>query len=269
MICFPNTKINIGLNIISKRNDGYHNIETVFYPIPFNDILEILPSNKFELKNEGIKIDCPIEKNLCYKAYKEISDNYKIEPVKIVLYKNVPFGTGLGSGSSDAAHTLILLNKIFNLNINNEILMSHASNIGADCSFFIKNSPVIARGIGNEFTEINLCLKNKYLVLCLPEVSINTVSAYKSCSPKVPDISISKLIELPISEWRNNIKNDFEDIMFNQHPILAKIKLELYNNGAVYAQMSGSGSSIFGVFETIPNNLELDTCRKYKLIKLI
>jgi len=267
MICFPNIKINIGLDITSRRDDGYHNIETVFYPIQLNDILEILPSDKFELINEGIQIDCVVEKNLCYKAYNILNDQYKIPPVKIILYKNIPFGTGLGSGSSDAAHTLILLNKFFKLNLDEKALLHFASTLGADCAFFIKNKPVIASGVGNIFQEISLNLSGKYLLLCLPEVSVNTANAYKNCKPIIPEKSLAELIKLPIAEWKNNIKNDFENTVFTNFPVLRKIKDELYSKGAIYAQMSGSGSAIFGIFDEAPN-VELKNCVNCKTIML-
>jgi 4-diphosphocytidyl-2-C-methyl-D-erythritol kinase len=261
MICFPNIKINIGLDIVSRREDGYHNIETVFFPVLYNDILEILPSDKFELINEGIQIDCPVEKNLCYKAYRIIEENYKIPPVKIILFKNVPFGTGLGSGSSDAAHTLILLNKIFKLNISDQELLDYASSLGADCAFFIKNKPVIASGTGNIFNEIKLKLTGMYLLLCLPELSVNTANAYKSCKPEIPQKSLDDLIKLPIKEWKNNIKNDFEKNVFADFPVLNEIKKELYDKGAAYAQMSGSGSAVFGLFDENITGLKLESCK--------
>jgi 4-diphosphocytidyl-2-C-methyl-D-erythritol kinase len=267
MICFPNIKINIGLDIISRRDDGYHNIETVFIPVPYNDILEILPSEKFELINEGIQIDCPVEKNLCYKAYKILEEQYKIPPVKIILYKNVPFGTGLGSGSSDAAHTLILLNKIFNLCIGEEKLLELASKLGADCAFFIMNKPVIASGVGNVFKEINIDFAGKYLLLCLPNISVNTANAYKNCKPSIPLHSLEELIKLPLSEWKNDIKNDFENTVFADFPVLNEIKKELYKNGAIYAQMSGSGSAVYGIFNEAPCT-ELKNCVNCKTIEL-
>jgi 4-diphosphocytidyl-2-C-methyl-D-erythritol kinase len=268
MICFPNVKINIGLNVLSRRLDGYHNIETIFYPAPFEDILEILPSSKFELINEGIQIDCPKEKNLCYKAFKLISERYKIPNVKIVLYKNVPFGTGLGAGSSDAAHTLILLNKIFDLRINNETLTEYASSIGADCAFFIKNKPVLASGVGNVFEDIDLNLSNKFLIICLPKIYVSTALAYKNCIAKIPDKSLSCLIKLPMSEWRYCIKNDFESAIFAEFRELEYIKSELYAQGAIYAQMSGSGSAIFGIFDFEPENLVFNEAVEIKKMLL-
>lgn len=268
MICFPNIKINIGLDIISKRKDDYHNIETIFYPVAYNDILEILPSEKFELINEGIQIDCGVEKNLCYKAYNILTYQYKIPPVKIILYKNVPFGTGLGSGSSDAAHTLILLNKIYKLNLSEEELINIATKLGADCAFFIKNKPVIASGIGNVFKETQLDLQGKILVICLPDVKVNTSNAYKNCKPTKPEKSLEFLINQPINRWKNTIKNDFENTIFQDYPVLKKIKNELYKNGAAYAQMSGSGSAIYGLFETKPPKLNLTNCKTYNIFTL-
>jgi 4-diphosphocytidyl-2-C-methyl-D-erythritol kinase len=267
MICFPNIKINIGLDIISRRDDGYHNIETVFIPVHFNDILEILPSEKFELINEGIQIDCPVEKNLCYKAYEILEEQYRIPPVKIVLYKNVPFGTGLGSGSSDAAHTLILLNKIFKLELTEETMLQIASTLGADCAFFIKNKPVVASGVGNVFKEIELDISGKFLLLCLPDVAVNTANAYKNCKPSLPEKSLTESIKLPLEEWNNNIKNDFENTVFADFPVLNEIKKELYKNGAIYAQMSGSGSAVYGIFNEVPCS-ELKNCVNCKIIEL-
>ncbi|MDD3740814.1 MAG: 4-(cytidine 5'-diphospho)-2-C-methyl-D-erythritol kinase [Bacteroidales bacterium] len=268
MICFPNIKINIGLDIISKREDGYHNIETIFYPVGYNDILEILPSEKFELINKGIKVDCAIEKNLCYKAYKIMEENFNIPPIKIILYKNVPFGTGLGSGSSDAAHTLMLINNVFKLNLSEEKLLEYASQIGADCAFFIKNRPVIASGIGNIFNEILFDLSGKFLVLCFPDIKINTANAYKNCKPRIPEKNLEYLISQPLSQWKNTIKNDFEDTIFKDFPVLMEIKKELYKNGAVYAQMSGSGSAIYGIFESRPLKLNLTNCKTYNTFTL-
>ncbi len=268
MISFPNIKINIGLNIIGKRPDRYHNIESVFYPINYTDILEILPSEKFKLINKGIAIDCPVEQNLCYKAWKLINDNYKVGTVKIILYKNVPFGTGLGSGSADAAFALKMLNDMFNIGIDDEALIKYASQIGADCAFFIKNKPSFASGIGTDLTDIKVDLTGNYILLCFPNIRINTANAYKNCKPHLPVQKLSELINLPIYEWKNNIKNDFEASIFPDYPILSKIKQELYEKGAVYSQMSGSGSALFGIFKENPNGIELENCKKTVSVKL-
>lgn len=269
MICFPNIKINIGLNIISRRENGYHNIETVFYPVLYQDVLEIVLADKFKLINKGLEIDCAVENNLCYKAYKLIDNNFhnQMAPVQIILYKNVPFGSGLGSGSSDAASTLVLLNNLFKLNIPEQQLLNFASKIGADCAFFIKNKPVLASGIGDVFQDLDLNLKGKYLMLCLPKIAINTADAYKNCVPSIPTKSLSELINIPIQEWRVNIKNDFEESAFESHPLLAAIKQKLYDNGAVYAQMSGSGSAIYGIFLQKPDFIP-EFCSYYKVFQL-
>ncbi|MBN2776195.1 MAG: 4-(cytidine 5'-diphospho)-2-C-methyl-D-erythritol kinase [Bacteroidales bacterium] len=268
MISFPNIKINIGLDILERRQDGYHNIESVFYPVNLTDILEILPSDKFDLINKGIEIDCPVEKNLCYKAWKLLVDTYNIGSVKIILYKNIPFGTGLGSGSSDAAFTLKMLNEMFNLEISEEKLIYYASQIGADCAFFIKNKPVFASGIGTEFKKIDCDLSRYYLLLCFPEVSVNTANAYKNCKPHFPNKPLIELISLPIEEWKSEIKNDFEESIFPDYPILSIIKKELYAKGAIYAQMSGSGSSIFGIYKDNPNSIKINSCKKLIIKKL-
>ncbi|MDD4148834.1 MAG: 4-(cytidine 5'-diphospho)-2-C-methyl-D-erythritol kinase [Bacteroidales bacterium] len=268
MISFPNIKINIGLDILAKRLDGYHNIESVFYPVNYTDILEIIPFGKFELINKGLTIDCPIEQNLCYKAWKLIDDNHKIGTVKIILYKNVPFGTGLGSGSADAAFTLKMLNDMFNIGIINDILIKYASQIGADCAFFIKNKPAFASGIGTELTEIKLDLSNYYLLICFSDISVNTTNAYKNCKPHLPEKKLADLIKLPIETWKSNIKNDFESSIFPDYPILSTIKEELYAKGAIYAQMSGSGSALFGIFKDNPNEIKIESCKKTIGIKL-
>lgn len=267
MISFPNIKINIGLDIVSRRDDGYHNIETVFYPVLYHDILEIVPSDEFELINKGILIDCQVEKNLCYKAFKLLADDFNIPPVKIILFKNVPFGTGLGSGSADAAHTLILLNKINNLQLNENQLISYASRLGADCAFFVKNKPVLASGVGNEFKDVELNLHGKYLMLCLPDVSVNTADAYKNCKPAQPKTKLEESVKLPIEKWKDSIKNDFEKTVFQKFPILSEIKNELYQNGALYAQMSGSGSSVFGIFDSNPD-FSPKTVSRFKMFLL-
>lgn len=268
MIVFPNTKINIGLNITAKREDGYHNLETVFYPINLRDILEVIDSKNFDFINTGIKIDCLPNENLCVKAYKKIKNEFDIPPVKIVLYKNVPFGSGLGSGSSDAAHMLILLNEKFNLGITKQKLLELASGIGADCAFFMKNKPVFAQGIGNIFTDIELSLKNYYLMICFPGINISTQEAYANCIPKSSDIKLTELIKLPIAEWKEHIKNDFEASIFHKHKKISKIKSELYETGAIYAQMSGSGSAVYGIFNENPEKIKLKNCDNIKVVKL-
>lgn len=260
-INFPNVKINIGLNIVAKRCDGYHDLQTVFYPVNFTDSLEIMPSEKFIFQNYGIKIDCEIEKNLCYKAYKLLQQDFNLPAVKFVLYKHVPYGSGLGGGSSDAAFTIKMLNDMFCLNLNDQQMIEYAGTLGADCAFFIKNKPVFAEGRGEIFTDIELSLKGKFLVLILPNIIVNTALAYSHCSPLKPDFNLADSIKLPISEWKNCIKNDFETTVFYEFPVLLEIKNYLYEKGAIFSQMSGSGSTIYGIFDFEPNNLQFPNCR--------
>ena len=251
-ICFPNAKINIGLDIVRRRADGYHDISTLFYPINITDAMEIMPSDKFIFDNRGIKIDCEIEKNLCYKAYKMLKDDFNLPPVKFVLYKHIPFGSGLGAGSSDAAFTIKMLNDMFSLKLSVKQMLAYASQLGADCAFFIHNRPMIAEGTGNILHETKLNLLGKTLVLVLPPISVNTAKAYSQCKPAEPQYKLEDSIKLPIKQWKDRIKNDFEPTVFAENPMLAEIKQKLYERGAIFAQMSGSGSTMYGIFEEKP-----------------
>ncbi|MBO7480524.1 MAG: 4-(cytidine 5'-diphospho)-2-C-methyl-D-erythritol kinase [Bacteroidales bacterium] len=260
-ISFPNAKINIGLDIVSRRSDGYHNICTVFYPINITDAMEIMPSDKFIFDNRGIKIDCEIEKNLCYKAYKMLKDDFDLPPVKFVLYKHIPFGSGLGAGSANAAFTIKMLNDMFSLKLSVEQMVAYASRLGADCAFFIHNRQMLANGTGNIFHETELCLKGKTLALVLPPISVNTAKAYANCHPAEPLFSLNDSVKLPMHQWKDRIKNDFEPTVFAENPMLSEIKRKLYANGAVFAQMSGSGSAMYGIFETKPQKFEIPNCK--------
>lgn len=266
-INFPNAKINIGLDIVRKREDGYHDIRTIFYPINITDAMEIMPSDTFIFNNTGIKIDCEVEKNLCYKAYMLLKEDFDLPPVKFVLHKHIPFGSGLGAGSSDAAFTLKMLNDMFSLAISEEKMIDYASKLGADCAFFIKNKPTLAEGTGTIFSDVSLNLSGKYLALVLPKVSVNTAKAYGKCHPAEPKFKLEESAKLPIEQWKDYIKNDFEETVFSEFPVLAKIKQYLYDSGAQFAQMSGSGSAMFGIFEDKPLNLKLTDC-KIEIIEL-
>lgn len=251
MIVFPNAKINIGLNITKKRADGFHNIETVFYPIRLSDILEISVSKKNNFKNTGLAVENrDFESNLCYKAYNLLQKDFSLNPIHIHLHKITPFGAGLGGGSSDASFTLKSLNSIFNLNLDKKILINYAEKIGSDCPFFIINKPAYAEGKGEILTEIDISLKGYYLVLIHPGIHVNTTKAYSQITPTKPTISLPELIKKPLENWKETIKNDFEDSVFKHHPELKKIKEELYKQGAIYASMSGSGSAIYGIFNS-------------------
>lgn len=255
MICFPNAKINLGLNVVSKRPDGYHNIETIFYPIPVKDALEIVRAESFSFTQTGIPVDAPIEKNLVVKALNLLKTIYEIPELEVHLLKAIPFGAGLGGGSSDAAFMLKLLNDFCKLQIKGENLERIASVIGADCPFFIRNTPVFASGTGNIFEPVALTLKEYYLCLVKPNVAVSTPEAYSLVTPVVPAVSLKEIITMPVEEWKEKMVNDFEKSVFPKYPVIAAIKETLYQAGAIYASMSGSGSSVFGLFER-PVNLK-------------
>jgi len=255
MIVYPNAKINIGLNVTEKRPDGYHNIETIFYPIAVEDALEITKAenntsaNGYSFHVSGTILDGTPDDNLVVRAYKLMRDNYKLPEVNIHLHKQIPTGAGLGGGSSDAAFTLKLLNDKFKLNIDDGKLEEMAAKLGADCPFFIKNRPVFASGIGNVFKDIDLSLKGKYLLLVKPDIFVSTPEAYSMVKPHKPSKSLTELINLPLTEWKDYVVNDFEPSVFASHAELAAIKDKIYDLGAVYAAMSGSGSTMYGIFD--------------------
>jgi 4-diphosphocytidyl-2-C-methyl-D-erythritol kinase len=256
MISFPNAKINLGLHVVSKRPDGYHNIETVFYPINLCDALEIVPvEGKTIFTLSGLPIDGNSDNNLVMKAFNLLKCDYDLPETAIYLHKNIPFGAGLGGGSSDAAEMLKLLNAFAGLNLSIEQLEKYAAQIGADCPFFIRNKPVFAQGTGNDFTPINLSLQGYYLVLVKPDIPVSTKAAYARIDPKQPDYPLLETIQRPVNEWKTRLTNDFETGVFEQYPEIEAIKRKLYTLGAIYASMSGSGSSVFGIFEK-PENLE-------------
>lgn len=259
MISFPNAKINLGLNIVSKRPDGYHNLETVFYPIPLTDILEIVPSADGEphLHCYGRPVDCPAEKNLVMRAYRLLQQEFHLPGVDIHLYKHIPDGAGLGGGSSDAAHTLTMLNEMFELELSQQRLATVAARLGADCPFFIYNRPMLAHGIGDELQSIDLSLAGHTLLLVKPAVSVSTAEAYARVTPTPPATPVEEITSWPIEMWDGQLVNDFEPSVFALHPELWAIKLLLLEAGAEYAAMSGSGSAIFGIFKT--DNMTPDT----------
>lgn len=250
MICFPNAKINLGLNVVRKRPDGYHDIETIFYPIPVTDALEIIEADHLSFNQTGLLISGEMEKNLVIKAYRLLEKEFKtVRPLEVNLLKSIPFGAGLGGGSSDAAFMLKLVNDIFKLRLSVNQLEERASIIGADCPFFIQNKPVFATGTGNIFENADISLAGKYLVLAKPDVMVSTPEAYANITPTPPSISLKEIIKDPISEWKKLMKNDFEESVFIKYPIIGEIKEMMYQHGALYASMSGSGSSVFGLFD--------------------
>ena len=251
MITFPNAKINLGLNIVERRSDGYHNIETVFYPIPLTDVLEIVPASGGDttLTCSGNAVDCPVEKNLVMRAYRMLESQYHLPPVEMHLYKHIPDGAGLGGGSSDAAHALMMLNDMFDLNLTEAELASLAVKLGADCAFFIYNRPMLATGIGDVFTPVDVDLKGKTLLLVKPPMGVDTRTAYSRVVPAPSSIRLDKVVALPVPSWDGLLVNDFEPSVFAALPQLWLIKARLLDAGALYAAMSGSGSTVFGIFD--------------------
>lgn len=254
MVNFPNCKINLGLNIIRKRADGYHDLETVFYPLPISDALEIITAEKatdhtdIEFSSSGLHIDGDTESNLCIKAYTLLKKKFpEIPVIKMHLHKAIPMGAGLGGGSADAAFTLMLLNNKFNLNVSTDQLIKYAAQLGSDCPFFIINKPCFATGRGEILQEINLDLSKYKLVIVNPGIHINTGWAFRQILPAQPAIFIKEIIQQPVETWKDKLINDFEAPLLLHYPELKTLKEKLYQTGALYASMSGSGSTFFGI----------------------
>lgn len=266
MITFPCAKINLGLNIVSKRPDGYHNLETVFYPIPLTDALEIkymdekFPSESpCDLKITGNDIDCNEEDNLVIKAYQLLAADFQLPRVHAHLVKRIPTQAGLGGGSSDAAYMIRLLDERFRLNIGIPEMERYAAKLGADCAFFITADPSYAEGIGDVLMPADVPgagLGGYYLAVVKPSVAVSTRNAYAAIVPKTPAKCCRDIVRQPIETWKDELVNDFEAPIFAMHPELAAIKQSLYDAGAVYAAMSGSGSALFGIFREQPTGLE-------------
>ncbi|MEP7141997.1 MAG: 4-(cytidine 5'-diphospho)-2-C-methyl-D-erythritol kinase [Ferruginibacter sp.] len=262
MLVFPNCKINLGLNITGKRDDGYHNIETVFYPVPLNDALEIIhladtgkpPSPVFT--HSGMTIDSEEKDNLCIKAWHILKKDFpRLPAVKIHLHKTIPMGAGLGGGSADGAFTLIALNEKYALNLSNDQLISYALQMGSDCPFFIINKPCIATGRGEILQPANVVLSGYRLILVNPGIHVNTQWAFSQL--KIVAVEPGKdrthnllktIISQPVTLWKESVTNDFENPVFEKYPVIKAIKEKLYEKGAVFASMSGSGSTVFGIF---------------------
>lgn len=253
MIAFPTAKINLGLNIVERRPDGYHNIETVFLPVPgVSDVLEIVPSTSGEttLHTYGNPVDCPVEKNLVMRAYALLASQHELPALDIHLYKHIPDGAGLGGGSSDAAATLVTINSMLELGLSTEQLASLAARLGADCAFFVHGRPMMATGIGDVLTPVEVNLKGKCLLLVKPPVGVSTAQAYARVTPEPSTLRPDEVVQWPLPMWDGALKNDFEPSVFAQYPLLWHIKAMLLDAGAQYAAMSGSGSTMFAVFDT-------------------
>lgn len=252
MILFPPAKINLGLNVLFKREDGYHELDTCMVPIPLFDVLEILPAEEFLFHQSGITISGDSGDNLCVKAYQLMVENFSIPPVYIHLRKEIPMGAGLGGGSSDAAYVLKGINELFELNCSIEKMEQLAATLGSDCPFFIKNEPQIAKGRGEILSICNLNLQGYFLKIVNPGIHIGTKEAYAGIAFGKESVSVQKVIESPIVNWKKDLKNDFELRAFKSYPELKEIKEKLYAEGAIYAAMSGSGSTMFGIYRTEP-----------------
>jgi 4-diphosphocytidyl-2-C-methyl-D-erythritol kinase len=255
MVSFPNCKINIGLNIIGKRADCYHNLETVFYPIGIKDAIEIIKTdneNDIIFTASGNVVNVTDDDNLCVKAYRLLKKDFpQIPSIKMHLHKKIPMGAGLGGGSADASAVLLLLNKKFNLHISQETLIDYALQLGSDCPFFIINKPCFASGRGEILEEINLDLSAYKFLIVNPNIHINTGEAFASLNQNnfSPIGALQPQITSDISTWKNTIKNDFEKPVFEKFPEIERIKKLMYDNGAIYSSMSGSGSTVVGIFE--------------------
>jgi 4-diphosphocytidyl-2-C-methyl-D-erythritol kinase len=260
VIVYPNAKINLGLHVLSKRGDGYHDIETIMYPVPVCDILEVAESTdgKFRFTTSGMDVGVGGEDNLVVKAYRMMEKKYRVKPVHIHLHKILPMGAGLGGGSADAAFLIKAVNALQELQLGDEVLERDALEVGSDAPFFIRNNPVIARGRGELMHQVQLDISGFFLVILMPSFTVSTAEAYRFIQPDDSRDSLESNAGQPAALWRSLLKNDFEDYVFFKHPSSIKIKEELYNKGAVYAQMSGSGAAFFGLFGGKPDHLNFD-----------
>lgn len=253
MYTLPNAKINIGLYVVERRPDGYHNLQTVFYPIPLTDSLELKSlsskGTNYDFITSGLSIAGNAQDNLVIKVYEKLAEEFDLPAVEIYLSKHIPMGAGLGGGSSDAAFMMRMLNEQFNLQLSDTDMEQRLAKFGADCPFFVRNNAVYAEGIGNEFSPLALSLKGYYIVLIKPQVHVSTAEAYSAVSPAYPEHNlIDTLMTQPIENWRELVFNDFEKSVFSLYPEISAIKETLYDMGALYASMSGSGSAVYGIF---------------------
>jgi 4-diphosphocytidyl-2-C-methyl-D-erythritol kinase len=258
MIVFPNAKINIGLNVVERRTDGYHNLETVFYPVKIQDALEVVVSDKLQFTSSGNVIPGNADDNLCLKAYNLIQKDFDLPPVNIHLHKNIPIGAGLGGGSADAGFFIKLLNEICGINLGTAAMEDYARELGADCAFFIGNKPVFAFEKGDKFEPLELDLSAFYLVLVMPPLHVSTAEAYSGVLPAQPSNDLKIMVKRPVEAWKNIVKNNFETSVFQHHPQIMVVKEALYQQGASYAAMSGSGAAVYGIFDKKPNLQELE-----------
>ncbi len=255
MILFPPCKINLGLAVKNKREDGYHNLETVMFQLPWCDILEVVKSEKFSFKSTGLLIAGDENNNLCIKTFNLIKQHYNISNVTINLHKIIPMGAGLGGGSADGTYTLIALNELFNLKLDANKLREYALTLGSDCPLFVENFTQFAEGRGEILTPIDLNLNGYYIHLINIGIHVSTKEAFENIKFNNDQINISELIQTPVNQWKLLLKNDFEETVFKLYPKLLNLKNNMYQNNALYASMTGSGSTIFGIYSNKPNFL--------------
>lgn len=260
MISFPSAKINLGLHITAKRSDGYHEIESVFYPIAWTDALELIEggSHDFEMTFSGVTVPGDLNSNLCFKAWQLLKADFSLPNLQAHLHKVIPMGAGLGGGSSDAAFMLKLINDVCELKISNKQLMIYASLLGSDCPFFIENKPMIATSRGEVLNNIEIDLSTYHIAIVMPPISVSTRDAYNWITPSTPSNDLVTTIQSPIANWKGILVNDFEEVVCKHHPIIASIKQQLYDDGAIYSSMSGSGAAVYGIFKSHPDLNDFD-----------
>lgn len=270
MIAYPHAKINLGLNVVAKRGDGYHNLETVFYPVQWCDVMEILPgpqhSKGIEVHLSGLPVAGKHSDNLCVKAYNLLRANYSVRSVKLYLHKQIPMGAGLGGGSSDAAFFVKKMNELFSLGISGDTQRELVKQLGSDCAFFIDGKPVYAEERGDKFTPVDFSLKGYHVVVIYPGIHVATATAFANIKPENPMFNCMDIVtKHPVNNWKDHLTNDFEKTVFAAHPEIAEVKNELYAAGAIYASMSGSGSAVYGIFEDEPAlRVELQAMKHWK-----
>jgi len=265
MICFPNAKINLGLNVFTRRIDGFHQIESILYPIQLCDVLEFKTADTFRIIQYGITLQIPHEQNILFKSWQLLNQEYSVPPVEIHLIKTIPAGSGLGGGSADATFFLKAIDQQFSLNLSSNRLKELAATIGSDCPFFVDNKPAFISGRGESTSPVELSLRNKYLVLAVPDIQVSTAKAYSIIKPEIPEKSIKEIVLQARESWKDELVNDFEKPIFELYPELNVIKKQLYQKGAFYASMTGSGSAVYGIFEKEPLRDELTATFKGNL----
>ena len=269
MILHANCKINLGLDILRRREDGFHDLETVMIPVlGLYDVVEVeRVEGKSIFEQRGLVVDCDPEQNLCMKALRLMQRLYGVGDVRITLDKRVPFGAGLGGGSSDATAVILAVNELFELGLSEDRLIEVAAMIGSDTAFFVRNTPQLCTGRGEKMEPIELPLQGKYLAIAKPDEGVSTKEAYSGVKPAVPQVRLNELLQRPIEEWQGCVKNDFENHIFVAHPAIAELKKAMLDAGAVYASMSGSGSAVFGIFEGEPQ-IEIADTNYLKITRL-